>query len=229
MFPVPVASKPLAPADPVAVQLGVPKAASKLSATVASVTFDGPLLCATIVYVSPTPGVYVSDPSVFVMLRSATDACVSVSVAVLFVRFASLTADDTVAVFTRSPVLAALTALTVTTYVTDPPLGIVIPVSLRFPVPVASKTLAPADPVAVQLGVPKAASKLSATVASVTFDGPLLCATIVYVSPTPGVYVSDPSVRSEEQTSTHPSRSEPVCRLLLRNKTLTADDTVAVF
>src|SRR5438067_1598122 len=135
MFPVPVASKPLAPADPVAVQLGVPKAASKLSATVASVTFDGPLLCATIVYVSPTPGVYVSDPSVFVMLRSATDACVSVSVAVLFVRFASLTADDTVAVFTRSPVLAALTALTVTTYVTDPPLGIVIPVSLMFPVP----------------------------------------------------------------------------------------------
>src|SRR5439155_172551 len=112
----------------------------------------------------------------------------------LFAAVGSVTADDTVAVFTRFPVLAALTALTVTTYVTDPPLGIVIPVSLMFPVPVASKPLAPADPVAVQLGVPSAASKLSTTVASVTFDGPLLLATIVYVSPTPGVYVAELSV-----------------------------------
>src|SRR2546428_478758 len=101
MLPVPVASKPLVPADPVAVQLGVPSAASKVSATVASVTFDGPALLATIVYVSPTPGVYVADPSVFVMLRSAFDACVSVSVAELAPGPGSVTADDTVAVFTR--------------------------------------------------------------------------------------------------------------------------------
>src|SRR6059036_2785141 len=108
MLPVPVASKPLAPADPVAVQLGVPSAASKVSTTAASVTFDGPLLCATIVYVSPTPGVYVPDPSVLLIVRSATDACVSVSVAALFAVFGSVTADDTVAVFTRLPVFAAL-------------------------------------------------------------------------------------------------------------------------
>src|SRR5437867_3453169 len=91
MLPVPVASKPLAPADPVAVQLGVPSAASKLSTTAASVTFDGPLLLATIVYVSPTPGVYVAALSVFVIVRSADLVTVSVSAPLLLPGVGSVT------------------------------------------------------------------------------------------------------------------------------------------
>src|SRR5438067_1234460 len=106
----------------------------------------------------------------------------------LFAAVGSVTADATVASFTRLPSMAATTPLTLTTYVPEPPLGIVIPVSLVFPVPVVSKQPAPAVPVPDVTGVHTGALPMSTTVASVTFDGPLLLATIVYVSPTPGVY-----------------------------------------
>src|SRR5436189_270073 len=116
------------------------------------------------VYVRPTPGVYVAEPSVLVMRRSARDDWVSVSVAVLLVVTGSLTAEATVALLTRSPVLDELTALTTTVQVTEPPAGMVIPESLMSPVPEAPKPDVPAVPAALQLGVPRAPVKLSVTV-----------------------------------------------------------------
>src|SRR4051794_18360852 len=123
------------------------------------------------------------------MVRSDDGLAVSLSVALLLAVFGSVTADETVAVFTKLPVFDELTAVTVTVYVTEPPLGIVIPVSLMLPLPETSKPDVPTDPVAVQVGVPRAESKTSVTWASVTPDGPALLATIVYVKPAPGVYV----------------------------------------
>jgi hypothetical protein len=53
-----------------------------------------------------------------------------------------------------------------TIQVTDPPAGIVIPLSEMSPVPEAANPEVPAVPVAFQLGVPSAAAKESDTVAS---------------------------------------------------------------
>jgi hypothetical protein len=52
--------------------------------TVAAVAVLGPLFVTTSMYVDVPPGVYVVFPSVFVIARSTTLACVSVSVALLF-------------------------------------------------------------------------------------------------------------------------------------------------
>ena len=80
---------------PVAVHVGVPNAASNVSATVAPTTFDGPALLTTIVYVRPTPGVYVAEPSVLVIDRSAAASGVSVSVAELLPGVGSVTPAGT--------------------------------------------------------------------------------------------------------------------------------------
>jgi hypothetical protein len=195
MFPEPDASTPAVPAVPEAVHNGVPNAGSKVSVTVASLTSDGPKFDATIVYVNPTPGVYVDDPSSFVIATFAVDDWASVSVAELLPGVGSATAiDATVAVFTRFPVLDGLTAVTTTVYVTEPPTGIVIPKSKMFPEPDASNPDAPPAPTADHDGEPNDASNESVTVASYTSDGPKFDATIVYVNPTPGVYVPEPSV-----------------------------------
>src|SRR5919204_148805 len=117
------------------------------------------------VYVRPTPGVYVAELSVLEIDRSARDDWVSVSVALLLVVTGSLTAELTVAVLTRSPVLDEAT-VAVTVQVIEPPAGMVIPESLMSPEPVALKPAVPVVPAAVQVGTPRAAAKVSATVAS---------------------------------------------------------------
>src|SRR5437773_2202217 len=114
MLPVAVASKPLVPADPVAVQLGVPSAGSKVSATVASVTSEGPALLPTILYVRPTPGVYLADPSVLLLPSFPADPCVSMSFPLSLHDALPISAEATVAVLVSGPVFAELTAVTVT-------------------------------------------------------------------------------------------------------------------
>ena len=92
MLPVPEALKPVAPPDPVAVQLSELIAAfdARESVTVAPAAVEGPLLDATTVYVIEVPGTDVptafvtEEPrslSVLVMDRLAWAFRVSVSVA----------------------------------------------------------------------------------------------------------------------------------------------------
>ena len=88
----------------------------RVSVTVAPVTEDGPLLVATIVYVTGVPATSVAAPSVLVIDRSAVGANVSVSVAELFVEVGSVTPVGavTVAVLTSDPVaLPAIVAVIV--------------------------------------------------------------------------------------------------------------------
>jgi hypothetical protein len=151
--------------------------AGNVSATVAPVTLLGPGLLATIVYVTLPPGVADATPSVFVIARSAWRASPSVSVAVLFAVFGSVTPGPaaTVAVFTRFPVAPALIAA-FTVYVTLPPAGrfTVLPM---LPVPGVVQT-PPPDPAHVQLAV-RDAGNVSVTVAAGAALGPALLATIV--------------------------------------------------
>ena len=77
----------------------------------APTTLLGPLLVTVIVYVVAVPGDTLATLSVFVIARSAMNANVSVSVALLFAGVGSVTPAGavTVAVFTSVPVAAALT------------------------------------------------------------------------------------------------------------------------
>jgi hypothetical protein len=122
--------------------------------------------------------VYVVDPSVFVIDRSALGLDVSVSVAVLFPGLISVTPAGavTVAVLTRSPVAPALT-VAVTVNVAVPPDGRVT-VALMLPFPLAGPVAPPAY-APVHVGDVSDAENASATVAPTTLDGPTLVATIV--------------------------------------------------
>src|SRR5438874_2614511 len=105
MLPVPLAVQ-LLPADAAHVQLALLMPAGSVSVTVAPVTALGPALLTTIVYVTVPPGVAVVTPSVLVMLRSASGARVSVSVAELLAGVGSVTPAGavTVAVLDTVPV-----------------------------------------------------------------------------------------------------------------------------
>jgi hypothetical protein len=136
--------------------------------------------------------------------RSADDACVSVSVALLFAVFESVMPDGAVivAVFTRFPVADDL-IVAVAVYVRLPPLGKSI-VPLRLPVPLPAGQFAPPADAHDQETPVIAAGNESAIVAPVTLDGPAFEKTIVYAVDEPGVYVVEPSVfvtdRSAETT-----------------------------
>jgi hypothetical protein len=84
--------------------------AGRVSVTVAPVTFDGPALPTTIVYVTPVPGISEVAPSVLVIDRSAVRTSVLVSVEELFEAVGSVTPVGvaTVAVLTSEPAAAAL-------------------------------------------------------------------------------------------------------------------------
>ena len=124
------------------------------------------------------PGVAEVWPSVLVIDRSADGASVSVSVALLFAGFGSVTppATETVAVLTRLPVAAAST-LQVAVYVTLPLTGR-FTTSPRLPLPDAVQVPPPA-PAQVQLTLVHAAGKLSDTVEPGAAEGPALLAVIV--------------------------------------------------
>jgi hypothetical protein len=163
------------PPTPVHVQLAV-NDAGNVSATVAPVASLGPVLLATIVYVTLFPGTADVAPSDFVIERSALPVRVSVSVAKSFPGIGSVTPPgaDTVAVFTRFPVADEL-IVAVTVYVTLAPAGRST-VSLMLPFPEVPHV--PPAPTHVQLAV-KDAGNTSVTVAPVTPSGPALAATIV--------------------------------------------------
>ena len=105
MLPVPDAVQ-VDPADATQVQVAPLSVAGRVSVMVAPVTFDGPLLVATIVYVTPVPGTSVVAPSVLVIDRSAVPESVSVSVAELLPLVGSVTPTGAaiVAVLLSDPV-----------------------------------------------------------------------------------------------------------------------------
>ena len=110
MLPVPEAAPQAEPLDATQAQVAPLSDDGSVSVIVALVTLDGPLLVATIVYVTLVPGVSVPMPSVLVIDRSALGASVSVSVAELLVDVESVTplGTATEAVFVNDPVAPAM-------------------------------------------------------------------------------------------------------------------------
>ena len=97
------------------------------------------------------------------------------------------------AVLVRLPVaVGSMGAVTV--YVTVPPTGMKVTVSLMSPLPDGSLPVTPAEPTLVQVTPVSAAGKGSVTTASVAALGPLLVTTIVYVTAVPGTAEVTPSV-----------------------------------
>ena len=93
-----------------------PNEAGRVSVIVAPVTLDGPLLVATIVYVTVEPGVACVALSVLVIARSAWRPIASLSVALLLVAVGSVTPVGAVivAVLASDPVApAAMVAVSV--------------------------------------------------------------------------------------------------------------------
>ncbi len=99
MFPAPLAAQ-LAPAVALQVQVTPPSAAGKLSTTVAPTTAVGPLLVATIVYVTVAASLTLATPSVLVMLRSAVGVTGVLMVTLLLPATGSAVELVTVAEFT---------------------------------------------------------------------------------------------------------------------------------
>src|SRR5204863_9961868 len=119
---------------------------------------------------------------------SALGLSVSVSVALLLPGVGSVAplGTATVAVLTSVPVAAA-ERVAVSVYVTLAPTGR-LTVSAMLPAPDAVHVPPPA-PTHVQLAPLNTAGNVSVTVAPVTLLGPAFDATIVYVTPVPGVAV----------------------------------------
>jgi hypothetical protein len=143
----------------------------------------------------------VSEPSVLLTERSEVRAIVSVSVAVLLPGVASETVAGTatVAVLASEPDAAALSVAT-TVYVAVP-LTARLAVVLMLPLPDAATQVDPAVATHVQVAPVSVAGNVSVIVAPVTNDGPLLVATIVYVTPLPAVTVATPSVLVIERSA----------------------------
>jgi len=179
MLPVPDAAGQLEPLVAVHVHVAPVSVPGNVSATVAPVITDGPEFEATIVYVIPWPGTADAAESVFVMDRSPVGVSVSVSVAELFAEFGSVTdaGAATVAVFASVPVAVAA-IVPVTVNVAVPP-GARVTVALTLPLPDAAGQVDPADAEQVHVTAVMVAGTVSATVAPVAVDGPLLVATIV--------------------------------------------------
>src|SRR5271167_2109970 len=139
MLPLPLAVNPEAPPLPTAVNVSLVITAGRTSVTVAPVTLLGPLLLTTMVYVVVPPGITEVTPSVLLIARSACGVNVSVSVALLLLRFGSVTPAGAaiLAVLVIVPVaLPATVALTVK--VTLPPAG---SVGTTMPAPCISATV----------------------------------------------------------------------------------------
>ena len=117
-------------------------------------------------------------PSVLVIDKLARGVRVSVSVALLFAGFVSVTPAGaaTVAVLDKLPV-AVGKMVPVTVKVTEPPAGR-FTVSLMFPEP-AAVAVPPPAPTAVQVTPVKVAGSVSATVAPGALLGPAFEAVIV--------------------------------------------------
>lgn len=137
----------------------------------------------------------------------------SVSVALLLPGFGSVTALETVAVFERVPVAAALTVQT-DVYVTVDPEGKVMPELLIFPA--KGPAVFPDAPPAIELVVEhvKLAGKASVTETPVAVLGPRLAAVTVYVTVPPGVAEVTPSVFVIERSAELAIVSVSVAELL---------------
>ena len=132
----------------------------------------------TMVYVVEVPAVTLATPSLLVIARSATEATVSVSVAVLLARLGSVTpaGGAMVAVLTMEPVaLPATVASTVNVAV--PPLS-KFTLAEMLPLPLAGQ-LEPTLATQLQALNVRAAGAVSATVAPTTALGPPFVATTV--------------------------------------------------
>src|SRR5438552_1059229 len=205
MLPAPAAVQAPPPA-PAQVHTAPVSAAGTGSDIVAPVTAVGPALLATIVYVTACPAETVVWPSVFVIDRSAAGMIVSVSVALLFVRFGSVIPPGvaTVAVFDSVPV-AVTSRLPVARNVT------VLPDRrstdrLMFPEPLLAPQLAPAEATQLQLSPPRTAGNVSVTIAPTAESGPSLVTVIVYVTGFPATAVAWPSVLVIDRSA----RFEPI-------------------
>jgi hypothetical protein len=226
MLPEPLAVQ-VPPPAPTQVQLAPVIVAGSVSVTVAPVTALGPAFEATIVYVMGVPGTAVVCPSVFVIPRFACGVSVSVSVALLFAGFGSVTplGTATVAVLLSVPVADALT-VPVSVYVTLPLTGR-FTVSLMLPEPLAVQVPPPA-PTHVQLAPVIVAGRVSVTVAPVTALGPAFDATIVYVTDAPGTAVVCPSVFVIDRSACGVSVSESVALLFVGFGSVTPPGTATV-
>src|SRR6266571_1693323 len=129
------------------------------------------------------PGVYVSEPSVLVMARSATSLGVSVSVALLLVETGSVVPAGAaiVAVLTRLPVADDLAVpVTVKTTALPAPAAMLTVAARLLPEPLPP-LVTEALPVVLDVHVTpvRAAGMLSDTVAPTTLLGPALVTVMV--------------------------------------------------
>src|SRR5437879_2416275 len=168
-------------------------------------------------------------PSVTVILRSACNVSVSVSVALLLLSLLSVTplCSVTVAVFDIDP-LAAVGGIVPLSLHDALPIYSIVTVSLILPLPLAVNPEAPPVCVAVKLMPVKTAGKLSLTGAPVTLPGPLLVTTIVYVSAVPELTVPFPSVTVTLRSACKVSVSVSVALLLVRLLSVTPLGAVTV-
>jgi hypothetical protein len=229
MLPVPLAAHD-APDEATQVHVADRSVAGMMSATVAPTTFDGPLFVATIVYVAVVPGTKVVTPLVLVIARSAIAPRVSVSVAESLAGVGSVTPAGGVieAVLASEPVAAALTVAFNVNVAVEPTARLTS--ALMFPDPLAGH-VAPAVTAQVHVAPVSVAGSVSVTVAPVTFDGPALEATIVYVIGEPAVAPADPSVFVMPRFAVPVTASVSVAELFPAASSVTpaAGATVAVF
>ena len=181
MFPEPLEVTQVAPADAAQDQVAPDSEAGNVSVIVAPVASVGPLLVATIVYVTVPPGVRPRAPSVLVIDRSASPVTASVSLAVLSPAKSSVTPVGTAteAVLTNAPAPSELDGDTVPLIANVAvPLGSSVMLVEMAPEPEARQE-EPADAAQVQVTPVKLAGGVSVNVALVTVDGPALVTTIV--------------------------------------------------
>src|SRR5262245_49039268 len=162
-----------------------------VSVTEAPTASFGPLLVTVIVYVTCVPGVYVAEPSVLLMARSAKIAPRSVSVELLLFKLLSVVAEggETVAVLTRLPVSVAwVVPLTVKITELPAPAAMLTTALKLLPDPLAPLvTLALPVVLEVHVTPVRPDGIRSETVAPTALPGPLLVTVIVYVTCVPGV------------------------------------------
>jgi hypothetical protein len=146
--------------------------AGSVSVIGALTTVDGPLLAATIVYVTPVPGVTLATESVFVIERSPSGLSVSTSVALLFSGSRSGNPEGGVTVAVLLSVPVAPGAIVPVTRNVAAPVTVSDTVVEIAPVPVAAAHELPAVAEQVHEAPRIVAGIVSLTWAFVTSDGP---------------------------------------------------------
>src|SRR5262245_10961429 len=164
------------------------------SSTTTPTAVEGPTLTTTVVKVMSVPAVTEPGLAVLLTCTSAEGAMGVVSVAVSSPGVGSVvpTGGVAVAVLARVP-MASCATVPVAMKVADAPAGRSTVVAMA-PEPLVSPQTPPSEALHVHVTPVSTAGKVSLTEAPVTVPGPALTTVIVYVSVSPAITLSTPSV-----------------------------------